>query len=522
MDLIFSTYFSNANAVFVYLHLFVTLACAVLAAFWLRQILRLRQAESPASDSDMSRLIALFDPYAAYFDFCSSAFIFVGLIGTMNGFVNGIPKLRQADYNFADLQRALSTSAVGILCSLLFNSVTGALDFVMLRPRINRLRSQVPENAFESSIREHLNHIDLTVQRTLETFDRKTTAVTESIDAWKVAIAGTQGEYQKLVEGIKETAGNFTQTYRALVALPENVRSQLESVLRQGSQSLEVVLKEFASSLEGVKTLPGRLEQSIDQSFFERKKVLDEALAAYRDALAQQATQLLDIFEKTDQVPRQVAENLRISSEAAVSALKSAQEPFLDELRKAVRSSVQDQITLLGATAAELRNDASTLQSKWSDLLDREKVAMQDAMVSALQKSTEVVDRHRENLMRIESALPESLSAVFTMLIQETQQATRSLNAATEAHRSSVAAVTEALRQLADDIRIQASRAFKSPLPAPAEARTRTSMPSERPPKGTPPIAPDSALKDLAPAASRKGWKRLFGWWRRRRSRRNE
>jgi hypothetical protein len=100
---------------------------------------------------------------------------------------------------------------------------------------------------------------------------------------------------------------------------------------------------------------------------------------------------------------------------------------FIEELRRAVHETAQKQEVERRQSAAYLRMDADVLSGKWSEILERQKAIMQDAMVAALGESIEVVDQQRAGLMRIESTLPESLAATFTSLIQETQQASGSL-----------------------------------------------------------------------------------------------
>jgi hypothetical protein len=539
MGSVFSNYWARANSTFVVLHSLVAFLCLLLLISWLWRVFKLRTAGLPDSDGALNRLLAPLEPYGSYFDFCSSAFIFVGLIGTMNGFVNGIPELRRADYDFADLQRALSTSAAGILWSLIFNLITFALDFALLRPLLAPMRANIRGDALESSIRRHLSQIDSTLLRTLETFDRSTAGVKESIDAWGLKIDTTQTEYQKIADGIKETAGNFMQTYKALLGLPEIVREQLAQVFQQSSASLKVVLDEIITSLASLTELPKQVETSLDQSFAERKSVLDQALAAYRDSLEQQSQQLKAIFEKTDDVPLRIGETLKMSGEANVALIKATLEPFLENLREAVRRTVQDQILILASTSSDLKTNAGDLRNKWTELLDREKVAMRDAMVSALQESIKIVDQQRENLLRLESALPESLSATFTTLIQETQQASRALTDATLAHRESSAEMKKALRDVVEQIRDEgrrnadeALRRSKSRSTAPASIIiAQNDGPSITGPRENGSIkettqvgtrGKDTSVNEESFAGPPQAKsRRFFGWWTRWRNRRD-
>ena len=60
------------------------------------------------------------------FDFLSSTFILVGLIGTILGFIQAVPHLRDATYDFSDFRDALAVSGMGIVWSVLLHSlVTG-------------------------------------------------------------------------------------------------------------------------------------------------------------------------------------------------------------------------------------------------------------------------------------------------------------------------------------------------------------------------------------------------------------
>src|ERR1039457_4824730 len=114
---IFKNYWDNKS--FVYLHSGVLLLAFAVVALSYGPFRSIRQAlgsslvrnprSVPRSESELSRLVAPLEPFAAYFDYCSSAFIFVGLLGTIFGFVSGVPKMTNDNYQFEDILRALST-----------------------------------------------------------------------------------------------------------------------------------------------------------------------------------------------------------------------------------------------------------------------------------------------------------------------------------------------------------------------------------------------------------------------------
>jgi hypothetical protein len=436
------------NHVFVWMHAAVLAVALAVLAMWYAEVIKIRRQKPPASETLFRRMIAPLEPYAQYFDFCSSAFIFVGLLGTISGFIKGIPDLRQFDYSFRDIQRALSTSGAGILLSLLYNALTLVLDLLFARPVLNTMRAAVEGDALELSVREHLGRIDTTLVSTMETFRTSTENVTATVREWNDKIGSVRQEYGEIAAQIKVTGEQFASTYEALRQLPGAIRSDLESVFSDSRKSLKAVLDSIEGSLRALEALPGTVERGLDDSFAQRKRVLDEALAEYRRVMDQQRQRLDEIYAQTSEIPRKLSETLEVGGRKNVDILQASLTPFLEELRRTARSAVEEQMVVLGEAAGKLQRSAGELQSRWDAVLAREQQALSDAMANALMDAARLVEQQRENLLRIEAGLPDSLARTFTELIQRTQDSSRALVDATAEQNRATAAVREATRSM--------------------------------------------------------------------------
>src|SRR5437763_1989500 len=89
-----------------------------------RQFLRVRTLRVKSSslqritETEFNRYKYRVERFDQYFDYCASVFIFVGLLGTMYGFIQAIPYLPDPKYDFHHFRDALTVSGSGIVWSV--------------------------------------------------------------------------------------------------------------------------------------------------------------------------------------------------------------------------------------------------------------------------------------------------------------------------------------------------------------------------------------------------------------------
>ena len=443
------------NWFFVKLHIAVAVLSVGILLAWFRDLWRIRNSArvSAVSDSVANQLVESLAVYPAWFDYCSSAFIFVGLLGTMNGFVKAMAYLRVQDYDFKDIQVALSTSAMGIVWAVLFSCAVLVAEYLFGRPTLSYLRRGNEGERAEASLQAQLGRIEKALIETLSEFRRSTGEVVLAVDGWKERIDSLGQKYTAIASGILTTAEQFKETYIALTALPERVRKELAAVFREGRDSFSTTLNSIKGSLKSFESVPGKIERGIDESFAKRKQVVEAALQRYTEELDKQRLALAEVYAKTDTVPLRIAEVLKTGTETSVILMEKAHQEFLARLASAVRSTVEDQIEIIGEASGKLRLTTSQLRESWERVLADERGALRDAIAAALEEVNAVVENQREQLLKLESTLPESLATTFTSLIVELKESVRLLDAAVNGQRDATKRIDAALGVLTEAAR---------------------------------------------------------------------
>ena len=413
------------NGYFVAAHVLIAIFSLIFFLLWWRQrnSIANQAPVSVRSEAMAEGLLAPLDHYAGYFDFCSSAFIFVGLLGTIAGFAGALsffdPNARQFDVK--PIERALSTSFMGIAWAIMLNLFVTVFDYLQIRPLGDKLRQRVSGDVVETTIKEHLNNISASLRQTLEGFQMSASEVASAIGGWKSEIDVIAVKYTAIASEMAATNQSFGDTYKLLKDLPGEVSRGLARTLESGNQSLVGVINRIRESLEAFESLPVRIEKGIDNSFIERKQVLDRVLEAYVQQLSKERASLDDLFRQVGNVPIAVATSLDEGRTRTAQVLEKGYEDFLTKLRAAVQTTVQDQLSVLSKAAGDLSLNANELQQKWASVLSREEAALRDAMVNAMSVSRRAVEEQREQFLKMESALPESLATTFAELIAKTQ-----------------------------------------------------------------------------------------------------
>jgi hypothetical protein len=387
------------------------------------------------------------------------------------------------NYQFDDILRALSTSAVGIMLALVFNFVTIALDHFLLRPVLNGMRLHLQGDALEASIREHLGRLENTLVGTLTSFNSGVTQVTAALDAWNSTSQQILASQARTSAEIAATHKGFVDTHQALLELPGAVGRQLSAVFSDASASMAATLKRIKAALEAFEKLPEKVEQGIDNSFQQRQAAIEQALSRYRESIESQRTSLDELYAKLRALPVDVAESLGQSSARLVALMEESHKSFLESLKTAVRTTVEDQSARLGALAGQMDLNAGTLRERWDAALVAEQQSFEGAVTSALNASIQAVEQHRARLLALESTLPESLATTFHQLIGETQAATQSLNEAVRQQQASMSQIRGGIAELAVQLRPRGDGGNLRPAspPVPPFRDTPLEVPLRRP-----------------------------------------
>jgi hypothetical protein len=447
------------NRLYVVLHALVgALGCGLLA-IWQVRLNRARGeavARPPRSDVEFHRIVDPMGTFDTWFDFCSSAFIFVGLLGTILGFASAIPFINSLDSQderfMLEVRRAMATSGAGILLSIAFNLLVLALEAATVRPFVEGLRRNLQGSDLELSIKEHIEANTRILSAALGEFRTGIQAVVESVDRWNTNVGALLVGFDEISRNIQATAERFAETYRELQKLPGELTGRFREIFDEGAASLAASLHRMEEAVGRLERLPGRVERAIDESFERRRQALDEiaarqaqglesafssyvnvveeALEKYRGTLTAQGDAVQTALATLSGVPAELAEKLRLAHQAHLAAADVHNQESLEQFRQKARAIVETQIRELVAAAQRLEDEGKGLRGNWEKIYEEDREALREAIRLSLQEATELVDRQRENLAKIEGAWPEGMAATFEQLIGEMRKAVAALNQA--------------------------------------------------------------------------------------------
>jgi hypothetical protein len=397
-----SAYFSNP--VFPVLHLVVAVVAFVQVATWrLRarqkvEALRRNQVVAPEAYQDV---VATLSPYETLFDFCSSAFIFVGLLGTMYGFALSLAKFSQESTDFSDLFRALSTSAAGILLSILFNAVTAFFQHWSIAPELERLRQRLARSDASAGVAETLGPALQALVQPLH----------------EVQHSAAVSQY--LAQQIAATITKLDGTLRGIHELPALM-----------AQTLQVSAANFQQAVAGVGGIPQEVRaamvQALQTQWQEYERIAQAALTHLNQIRAEQET----LHRETRELPSRIQATMEAAARSYQEHLTELNEEVVRKLHRTAAQALEERERQLTLATHQLNDRAQNLQKIVEDVLQQEQAVIRDTVLQSLGELQKIALSYTDQLRSVERTLPQAVLTEHHHLIGSVAQSGQRVEAA--------------------------------------------------------------------------------------------
>jgi len=420
-----------------------------------RRLSRSAAGESGVTEAQFKKLTAPLARYDLYFDLCSSAFILIGLIGTIYGFASAIPNLTNEGYDFHEFGNALSTSAFGIIWSLLLNALLALYHILLTDRTVERLRQyQTIEDLGETIARnmqqigaEFVPHIKASLERFAAASIDLAGATKQLVTASHESAAG----FRDVATKTAETATKVDQVLRKATKLPEALTSRLENLFRSASDSMSLSAGKLTTALGELEGIPEQLQRRLESAFagqLDQLQAAGDRLQMLHERLLQESfahsTQLTNAFlEALTHVSQEVSSLPAVISRETVAALRSinteteqvagrlstsllAIEKLPIEFQRRTEETFQAQVVALKGAQEEMSTSEQRLFQQWATRLDSAVNAFSDSIVRAegmpeaiAGQIRTLVDTYRKILEEQHISMTEELRRVGTSIVRD-------------------------------------------------------------------------------------------------------
>lgn len=486
---------------------------------------RLR-SETLHNEERVRRVLAPLARFDTYFDFCSSGFIFIGLLGTVFGFIRAIPLLNSKDYRFHDLSGALATSGAGIILALSFNFLTTIVHAFRLGPTLRSVLAQDSASWLESTLSDHLQRLSKLLEQNLGGLTGALTELDKSVVEVTGALRESMTQQTELASATAKNTTEIAEIHARLKQIPKAVLKGLEQVFEGAAASLAGTigpLKKAAASLEAVpveiqtglqkafKTQLSELEQAFRGENAERQRTFETHTAGLRSslevyettarALRDETIQVLrniaakveEVFARTKTAPQEFGQEVRKFSDAYVGALREQHGHLIEELRRVGAATIHDQVQLLNEACNALARHAAVVRNAYETSFQEERAAIREAVIESLREMAKIIDAHRQSLHEVQSTLPAEVREAQQEVLEKTARLAEEVAAAAGMFRKEMRIFADALASAPGPVRAFAAAAGATGQPVvpgsppPSDPLLRTPVRTTAPP---PPPAP--------------------------------
>jgi len=415
------------NVGFALAHLFTWLLSLLVIAWWIHVRTRIAARVTnvrPLTPPELETLLQPLEPFPSYFDFLASLFIFTGLVGTIVGFVYGLPKLLESTWNFDDLTRALSTSAAGIVFSILLNLIVLVLEGFLIHPLIANLRKTAQADPVGQYVKQLLEQHSAMLGSAISTFSTVANTLSDRIGTWTSEATQWQVSFTKAAENSLATATTIRDSLDRIKKLPTDIATSISQTVETHSRAFTTSLKNIKKAADSLEDIPKRFEEKIEPIYaalFERLeghfKTANEQLTASRQIVDESLKRLDGVAAAVAEVLEAAKVELNASllgqQQTFIAELKREHGALLPELRRVGTETVANQIITLDQHAQKMQGHAEDLKQARDLALLREKELLQDAIRASMGEVTGIIDQYREKLKDVELALPEELTTAY-------------------------------------------------------------------------------------------------------------
>ncbi len=410
------------------------LAIGAVTLFWglrhgivLLSIRRRAAGGEPVSDQEVAKHTAHAASYLPAYEYLSSAFVLVGLLGTIYGFFTGLSQNTAKAFDTSTVSPALVTSGFGIVWALL----TGLGASVM-----ERWGSGVPRWF-------------ATVASPQQVFAEVGAGMNERLDRVVAAMAGLTASFQSAFEGgstrFSESAHEMAQTAKELRQSVDAASGSFNKSMQQAATTCDRIDAVLARTSE----LPAKVSASIEKFSEEHRTKLD--------ALSMQIAGRLDeAIRRLDEAGRVVAGRLDSNAQK------------FDEMLKGTLVEVSAKV-------------GSTLTT----FLDRDRDAWTDfskGLMEELRATTRAVAGELERTKELPAALSIEMKSAHQTYQETVEKVGRGILNELQAASAAVAAGLEKTKELPASLAIEmrsAHQAYQETIAAVAERMERLGSSSQ-------------------------------------------
>lgn len=359
----------------------------------------------PISPNEVDRYKAELSRFDGRLETCAATFILIGLVGTIYGFAAAVPRLHQETYRFEELSQALSTSALGIIWSVVLIVVKGvAVDRPAGRLLVH-VRTRQMHDPLERSIPQLAAQLAGPFRESLEVFAKAAEGLTSAMSEFNASSTGAAQSFSKVAQQVGETA-----------------------------HKVDLVLQQTAG-------LPGALAARLNEVFDGTAIRLQELL----EGLTRSATELLGISEG-------VATAIREASEAHIRQLESVLASYatsLEKLEAATAVSLAGLVERLDEAVTRHASAVASLQNAVTNAVREQLAELARGFKLYEQSVGKVQEGAVQALESIRSALQKAANSAGELPQVIAQRTVEATEACFEAFRSQQQAALEAIRRVA-------------------------------------------------------------------------
>ena len=351
------TYYFQSG--FFVAHVIVWAAAAALAFFLLHRVRALSEKADMLqriSEGEFRRYTYPVEKFEQYFDYCASVFIFIGLIGTMYGFIQAVPELQNSKYDFHHFRDALTVSAFGIVWSTVLIGLVSIHHLLFVSPIFEKLLQKQNLDQLANLLGQELNRfgtqITSTLSRGLSDFSLSANNVATAAARLAETADGAARSFTASSEALNRSAKTVDDIYQRTKKLPEAVADELKKTfeahnqllkgtfdaqlgyLKEGSESIRDAFHQSQTQWENARNTALKDARTRMAEFFEemqrgyQKVLLDEhqKLSAGTAVAIGAVKEMLDDFERSmNDVEKRVPEGVqRAYSEAVTNILEAS------------------------------------------------------------------------------------------------------------------------------------------------------------------------------------------------------
>ena len=384
----------------------VWVAAAVLAFFLLRRVQALSEKANTLqriSEGEFRRYTYPIDKFEQYFDYCASVFIFIGLIGTMYGFIQAVPELQNSKYDFHHFRDALTVSAFGIIWSTVLIGLVSIHHLLFVSPIFENLLKKQNLDQLATLLGQELNRfgtqITTTLSRGLTDFSLSANSVASAATRLAETADGAAKSFTASSEALNRSAKTVDDIYQRTKTLPESVANELKKTFYAHNQLLKVTFDAQVGHLkEGSESIRDVFQQNQTQWENARNTALKDART--------RMTEFLDEMQRGYQkVLLDEQQKLSAGTAAAIGAVKEMLDEFERKMND-VEKRLPDRVQRAYSEAVSRTLEASTKLS--AAAIDSAKVA------ELLNRTAADAQRGMAGLADVMRSLAESVTHLDT------------------------------------------------------------------------------------------------------------